>query len=98
VGLFKKPVVVKCYNKEELGKLVNWLRRNEGLAALNRQRYSVTAVMAMQYWDNPNEVLYFEVSVPYYEYKKIRERFIRNEAFDSILEARAFDEILGRLP
>jgi hypothetical protein len=98
MGLFKKPVIVKCYNKKELGNLLDWLRADTGLAELNRQRYSVTAVMAMQYWDNPTEVLYFEVHVPYYKFKKLRNRFIEKESFDEILEQRAFDQILRPSP
>jgi hypothetical protein len=93
---FKKPVVVKCYNRNELGNLLNWLRHDTGLVELNRQRYPVTAVMAMQYWDNPTEILYYEVSVPYYMFKKLRESYIEKEAFDPVLEQRAFSEILGR--
>lgn len=96
MGIFKKPIVVKCYSNEELGKLINWLRADEGLASMNRQRYAVTAVMPMQYWDNPDRLMYFEVTVPYYRYKKLREQFIEKEAFDPILEQRAFDSILDR--
>jgi len=86
MGLFKKAKIVKCYTPEELGKLLAWMRSFSGLAGLNYQRYEVTAVMAMQYWDNPQEVLYFEVRVPYYIYKKLREKYIERESFDPILE------------
>jgi hypothetical protein len=93
----KKPVVVKCYNQEELGKLINWMRADEGLLSqMNRQRYSVVAVMAMSYWDNPDQLMYFEVTVPAYQYAKLRETYLQKEAFDPILEQRAFSEILGR--
>ena|ERR1041384_7886456 len=91
---FKKPVIVKCYNKDELGKLLNWLRLDTGLSQLNRQRYTVTAVMAMQYWDNPDEVLYFEVSVPHYMFKKIKAEYIKQDAYESIIEQRAIARIL----
>lgn len=93
---FKKPIKVKCYDTEELGKLLNWLRRDTGLSEMNRQRYPVTAVMAMQYWDDPNELMYFEVEVPYYQYKQLREKYIEREAFDPILEQRVFSEIMNR--
>lgn len=93
----KKPVVVKCYSQEELGKLINWMRLDEALLSqMNRQRYSVTAVMSMSYWDNSNQLLYFEVSVPYHQYAKLREKFIQDEAFDPILQQRPFNQILGR--
>jgi hypothetical protein len=52
--------------------------------------------MAMQYWDDPNEVMYFEVTVPYYQYKQLRDSYIEKEAFDPILEQRAFAEIMDR--
>ncbi len=91
---FKKDVAVKCRSWEEVGKLLNWLRVDSGLAELNRQRYSVTAVMAMQYWDNPDELLHFEVNVPYSKYKKIREAFIQRESFDEILQMRPIAEII----
>jgi len=91
---FKKPVKVKCRSMDEVGKLLNWLRVDTGLSQLNRQRYLVTAVMAMQYWDDPEEVLYFEVEVPYSMFKKIREAFIERECFDEILEMRPIAEII----
>jgi hypothetical protein len=97
MGWFKKPIKVKCYTVEEVGKLLDWLRHDTGLSQLNRQRYSVTAVMAMQYWENPTEVLYFEVEVPYYMFKKLKKKFIEDEVFDPILEQRAITQgILGR--
>lgn len=99
MGLFKrkKPVVIKCYNKEELGKLIDWMRADQGyLSEMNRQRYSVTAVMAMSYWDNPQELMYFEVAVPFWQYQKLREKFIQREAFDPILQQQSFNQILGR--
>lgn len=92
--LFKKPMMVKCRSMEEVGKLLNWLRYDYGLSHLNTQRYSVVAVMAMQYWDAPEEVLYFEVAVPYSQYRKVREAFIERECFDSILEMRPIAEIM----
>jgi|SRR6187551_2572878 len=91
---FKADVKVKCRSMDEVGKLLNWLRFDSGLSELNRQRYEVTAVMAMQYWDNPEEVLYFEVRVPYYRYKKIREAFIERECFDEVLQMRPIAEIM----
>lgn len=94
MGWFKKPVKVKCRSMQEVGRLLNWLRYDTGLSELNRQRYEVTAVMAMQYWDDPEEVLYFEVEVPYYKYKKIREAFIERESFDEILQMRPIAEIM----
>jgi hypothetical protein len=96
MGIFKKPIIVKCYNNEELGKLINWLRIDEGLSAIHQQRYTITVVMPMQYWDHQDRVMYFEVAVPYYRYKKLGEQFIEEEAFDPILEQRAFDSILTR--
>lgn len=92
--LFKKPIKVKCRSMAEVGRLLNWLRYDSGLAELNRQRYSVTAVMAMQYWEDPEEVLYFEVAVPYSKYKKVREAFIERESFDEILQMRPIAEIM----
>ena len=93
----KKPVVVKCYSKEELGKLLDWMRADKAmLSEMNRQRYTVTAVMAMSYWDIPEELMYFEVAVPYWQYEKLREKFIAREAFDPILQQQAFAEIMGR--
>lgn len=93
----KKPVVVKCYSQEEVGNLLDWLRADQGyLSEMHRQRYTVTAVMAMSYWDNPQQLLYFEVTVPYYQYTKLREKFIQQESFDPILEQRVFNQILGR--
>ncbi len=92
----KKPVVIKCYNKDELGRLLNWLRLDTGLSQLNRQRYEVVAVMAMQYWDNPDELLYFEVSVPYSLFKKMREDYFKQDAINDVLEQRAIAQILHR--
>lgn len=97
MGWFKKPIKVKCYTIAEVGKLLDWLRHDTGLSQLNRQHYDVTAVMAMQYWDNPTEVLYFEVEVPHYMFKKLKKKFIEDEVFDPILEQRAISKmILGR--
>src|SRR3954462_3961882 len=91
---FKKPIKVRCKTKEEVGRLVNWLRIDSGLSQINSQRYEITVVMAMQYWDDPEEVLYFEVAVPYYKYKKLREQFIERESFDEILQMQAVTEIV----
>jgi hypothetical protein len=93
----KKPVVVKCYSTEEVGKLIDWMRADEGLLSqMNRQRYEVIAVMPMSYWDETDKIMYFEVTVPYYQYSKLRDQYIEREVFDPILQQRAFSEILGR--
>jgi len=94
--VFKKPIKVRCDTTEELGRLLDWLRTDSGLSELNRQRYAVTAVMAMQYWENPHELMYFEVTVPYYIYKKQRDKFVQTEVIDRVLQQRVFSEILGR--
>ncbi len=92
---FKKPVKVKCQTMEQAGKLLNWLRYDSGLSEMHRQRYPITAVMARQYWDDPDELMYFEIEVPYHKYKKLREEFIERESFDEILQMRPIAEIVS---
>jgi hypothetical protein len=92
----KKPIKVRCYTSEELGKLLDYQRSQWGLSHLHAQRFGVTAVLAMQYWKHPDRVMYFEVEIPHSMYKKLREKFIEKEVFDPVLEQRAFSQILGR--
>lgn len=94
MGWIKKPITVKCYSTKQLGNLLDWQRSQLGLTGMNAQRFEVTAVMRHALWDKPEEVMYFEVSVPYSYYKKLRDTYVKAEAFDPILAQRAFDEIL----
>lgn len=87
----KKPVDIKCYSQREVGLLINWLRKDYGLSQINRQEFSVTAVMAHTLWDRPEKVLYFKVQVPRYRYDQLREEFIKTQSFERI-----FDQILDR--
>jgi hypothetical protein len=92
--LFKKDVQVKCYDLDELAKILNWYRAQH-FSMMADKAFNVTAVIT-GILQEEQAVEYFIVSIPYGNYKHLREKFIESEAFDPILQQRAFSEILGR--
>ena len=95
--LFKKDIVVKCYNLEELAKLLDWYRA-QYLNKMADTQFPVTAVTngIFSAYENGPQVLYFEVSIPYIIFKKMKDEFIEKECFDPVLEQRAMAKLLGR--
>lgn len=93
--LFKKDIVVKCYDVEELAKLLAWMRDQYGLVEMTRKNFNVSAVMT-SIFNEEQFVTHFEVAVPYHMYKPLREKAIEKEVFDSVIEQRSVAEILGR--
>jgi hypothetical protein len=92
--LFKRDVQVKCYDLDELAKLLNWYRAQR-FSHMAETQYPVTAVIT-GILNEQQAVKYFIVRIPFTDYKKLRDKFIESEAFDPILQQRSFSEVLGR--
>lgn len=95
---FKADVKVKCYSNEELAKLLAWYRLQKGLAGISDTAFYVKVHIrgVFDEYENGAGVTCFEVSIPHYMYKNLRDKFIQAESFDPVLQQRAFNEILGR--
>lgn len=86
--MFKRtrPVTVKVYEMEQLGKLLDWLRQDEGLSRLNRSQYTVVANIGMRYWDDSDRVRWFEVEIPHHRYQKLKDEFFRKQGTEEQLQ------------
>lgn len=95
--LFKKPVPVKCYNLEELAKILDWYRA-QSLGRMAEVEFNVVAVTngILSAYEHGPKILYFVVHIPYSDYKALREKFIQSESFDPILQQEPIAKILGR--
>jgi len=95
--LFKKSVPVKCYDLDELAKILDWYRA-QYLSRMADVEFPVTAVTngIFNAYEHGPQVLHFVVHIPYSEYKVLREKFIESEVFDPILKQQPLAQILNR--
>lgn len=95
--LFRKAVPVKCYDLDELAKILEW-HRSQYLSRIADVEFPVTVVTngIFDAVENGPKVLYFIVHIPYIDYKGLREKFIESEAFDPILQQEALTQIMDR--
>ncbi len=83
--IFKKPVRVYCADTNEMGRLLQWLRANQGLIYATKNTWEVKAILPGPL-NKDQSVRGFWVEVPYE---------LAAPRFKSISEQEAFADILA---